>query len=154
MESTDDLNPALTHNYIINIGGSNPVSYFARSVTLPGWDVAAIDTPFNTHRMAMPSNSRTRDVLVVEMILSEKLSNYKEIRKWGKTALRGAGDITECMKDVTVVMLDSNKKPIDDIKYNGCYPCTISNLTLESGIVDTMPQTFTVTFMYEEEDWE
>ncbi len=130
------------------------VSYFARSVILPGFDVGAIDTPYNTNNLAMPGNSRARETLSVEFILAERFANYKQLRRWSRLALYGEGDISECMKDVTVIMLDSNKQPIENIVYTGCYPNNITSLNLESGIVDTMPHTFTATFMFQEEVWD
>lgn len=156
VEVDDDLNPSYNSNFTIifnEIGGSQ-LSYMARSVILPGFDVAAIDVPYRTHNLAMPGNSRARETLSVEFILSERYKNYKYVRRWARKALKGEGDILECLKDVTVVILDSNKNPIDQIVYRGCYPNNITSLNLESGIVDTMPLTFTVTFMFEEEVWD
>lgn len=155
MSTEFDLNPAQNNNFILSIEALK-VDYFARSVTFPSLMMPGADTPYRGAPVSMPSNSRGKEDISVEFILAEDLSNYVFFRKWALLGIKGDGDITECLKDITVAMLDSNKRPIPGVKprFLHAFPTTISALTLEHGVVDPLPLTFTVNFSFAKEVWE
>lgn len=148
------LNPALTNSFEVVITDANvdsPISYFVRSVTIPGVSMPGADANYQRHPTPMPSNSRNRETLGIEFILSEDYSNYHFFKKWAFVAEFGEGDITEAMKDIAVIILSSNKTPIAKFSYKNCAPSDISPLTLEHGAIDAQPQSFTVNFLFMEE---
>lgn len=154
MSTEFDLNPAQNNNFIISIEALK-VDYFARSVTFPSLMMSGADTPYRGAPVSMPSNSRGKEDVSVEFILAENLSNYIFFRKWAMLGISGRGLIDECFKDITITMLDSNKQPIPGVKprFRSAFPTTVSALTLEHGVVDPLPLTFTVAFAFAEEVW-
>lgn len=154
MSTEFDLNAAQNNNFIISISTAK-VDYFARSVTFPSLTMPGADTPYRGQPVSMPSNSRSKDDLTIEFILAENLHNYIFFRLWALLGTQGKGDITECFKDITITMLDSNKQPIADVKprFLSAYPTNVSALSLEHGVVDPLPVTFTVGFAFAKEEW-
>lgn len=155
-----DLNPANNNNFIVVFTPhvkelvQPPIEYFARTVNLPGWSMPGAGTQYQNADFSMPSNSRTKDELSIEFILTERLSNLKFFRRWSQMGQKGQGDILECFKDIALLFLDSNKQPIDKWRYLQAFPTMISPLSLDHGIVDTVPATFTVNFAFAEETWD
>ena len=56
--------------------------------------------------------------------------------------------------DIALIFLDSNKQPVDKWRYLQAFPTNITPLSLDTGIVDTVPNTFTVSFAFAEETWD
>lgn len=160
MATTLDINPANNNNFIVIFAPSlenlaePPVEYFARTVNLPSWSMPGAPAQFQNADFSMPSNSRSKDELSIEFILTERLSNMKFFRKWSRMGQKGQGDILECFKDITLVFLDSNKNPVDKWRYLHAFPVQISPLSLDHGIMDTVPLTFNVSFAFAEETWD
>lgn len=158
--ATLDRNPSNNNNFLVVFTphitelAEPPVEYFARTVNLPGWSMPGAATQYRNADFSMPSNSRTKDELTIEFILTERLSNLKFFRRWSQKGQHGQGDILECFKDITLIFLDSNKQPIDKWRYLQAFPTNISPLSLDTGIVDTIPSTFSVSFAFAEEKWD
>lgn len=155
-----DLNPANNNNFMIVLSphvkdiASPPVQYFARTVNLPGWSMPGAAAQYQNADFSMPSNSRTKDELSIEFMLTERMSNLKYFRRWSQMGQRGEGDVLECFKDISIIFLDSNKNPIDTWRYLQAFPIMMTPLSLDHGIVDTIPLVFTVAFMFAEEVWD
>lgn len=145
-------NPANNNNFLVTIAGAGfTVNYWARSVTFPAVTMPGADMSYQNKQFSVPSNTRGKDDLNIEFILEERLKNFKFFRRWMKKGLYGDGPIHECLLDISVFLLDSNKQPIDEMKYKGSFPTNISNLTFEHGIIDAIPMTFSVGFQFMEE---
>ena len=160
MTSPLDLNPSNSNNFLLVFTPhlseivQPPVEYFARTVNLPGWSMPGAAAQYQNADFSLPSNSRTKDELSVEFILTERLSNMKFFRRWSRLGQRGEGNILECFKDITLIFLDSNKNAVDRWYYKQAFPTNITPLSLDTGIVDTVPNTFTVSFSFAEESWD
>lgn len=156
-EPDRNINTANQNNFLIvltDATNGTKISYFARTVTLPGWSMGGAPMEFRNAEFSMPSNTRNKDDLSIEFLLTEELGNLIYFREWGDLGRHGEGDITECLRDISLIFLDSNKEPFGKPwRYLNAFPTNISPLTLESGIVDTMPLTFTVNFMFNQEIW-
>lgn len=157
--STDDnLNPASNNSFILVFTDTenpgSPVQYFARGVTLPGYSMPGVGFAYKNSQGSLPNNTRDKDDLSVEFLVSENLKNYKFFRRWAQKGQKGAGYIEECFKDIALIFLDSNKQPIDTWRYLAAFPTNVSQLSLEHGVMDNMPLTFTVNFAFAEEDWD
>jgi hypothetical protein len=145
-------NPANNNNFLVRIAGAGiTVDYWARSVTLPTLSMPGADMAYQNKQFSMPSNTSMKDELTIEFMLEEKLKNYIYFRRWAKKGLYGEGPINDCLLDMSIFFLDSNKQPAEELKYKGCFPTNISGLTLEHGVIDVIPNTFNVNFQFMEE---
>lgn len=150
--SAYNTNPANNNNFLITIsGGGKSVDYWARAVTLPGFMMTGADMNYQNKQFSLPSNTRQKDELTIDFIVEERLTNVKFIRNWMRKGLYGDGPIQDCLLDLTVFFLDSNKTPVDQIIYKGAFPTNMGQLSLESGIIDAIPMTISVGFQYMEE---
>ena len=154
----DDLNTAANNNFILvfnDVGAEGkPARYFARGATLPGFSMPGAPVSYQGQDFALPSNSRDRDDLSCEFLVAQNLNNYKFFRRWAALGKRGTRGIDECFKDITLIFLDANKNEIDKSRYLCAFPTNISQLSLEHGVMDSTPMTFTVNFAFAEELWE
>lgn len=150
--TANNLNPAQSNNFQVVIsGGKNRIDYWARMVTLPGYSMPSAPTQYRNNEFSLPSNSRDLDNLQIEFLLDEDFENYKFFRRWMEEGLYGDGPIQNVMLDLTVIAMSSVKHPLHNFKFESSFPTMVSQLTLEHGIVDTLPLTFTVSFNYTKE---
>lgn len=150
------------------------VEYFCTQVNLPGINIAdnySQPTPFRD--IPLPGEKLRYEPLSVTFLVDENLENYQEIHGWlrglgfpggheeFKTLLAGGSDRFPTSKDkgkspnqggifsdATLNILTSKNNPVTEVRFNDCFPISLSSLQYNQQATDTDYLTATVTFEY------
>ena len=150
------------------------VEYFCTQVNLPGISISdnySQPTPFRD--IPLPGEKLRYEPLSVTFLVDENLENYQEIRGWlrglgfpggheeFKTLLAGGSDRFPTSKDkgkspnqggifsdATLNILTSKNNPVTEVRFNDCFPISLSSLQYNQQATDTDYLTATVTFEY------
>ena len=152
------------------------VEYFCTQVNLPGISIAdnySQPTPFRD--IPLPGEKLRYEPLSVTFLVDENLENYQEIHGWlrglgfpggyddFKTLLDGGSDRFPTSKpttkfnapnqggifsDATLNILTSKNNPVTEVRFNDCFPISLSSLQYNQQATDTDYLTATVTFEY------
>jgi hypothetical protein len=152
------------------------VEYFCTQVNLPGISLAdnySQPTPFRN--IPLPGEKLEYEPLAVTFLVDENLENYQEIHGWlrglgfpgghkeFKTLLAGGSDRFPTSKpttkfnapdtgaifsDATLNILTSKNNPVTEVRFNDCFPISLSSLQYNQQATDTDYLTATVTFNY------
>jgi len=148
------------------------VEYFCTQVNLPGISIAdnySQPTPFRD--IPLPGEKLRYEPLSVTFLVDENLENYQEIHGWlrglgfpgghaeFKTLLAGGSDRFPTSKgkapnqggifsDATLNILTSKNNPVTEVRFNDCFPISLSSLQYNQQATDTDYLTATVTFEY------
>lgn len=145
-------NSALGTSFKLEIPGFEEVNYFIQTTELPGMTMSGVDTPYQKFATNVPSNRIEFDPLNFTMIVDEDYRNYESIYQWMVDILRTepvAGAESGMMKDVTLHILNSNKRGIAAIRFHRAYPTMLSAIPLESSTTDAVPPVCSVMFRYQ-----
>ena len=150
------------------------VEYFCTQVNLPGISISdnySQPTPFRD--IPLPGEKLRYEPLSVTFLVDENLENYQEIHGWlrglgfpggheeFKTLLAGGSDRFPTSKDkgkspnqggifsdATLNILTSKNNPVTEVRFNDCFPISLSSLQYNQQATDTDYLTATVTFEY------
>ena len=148
------------------------VEYFCTQVNLPGISISdnySQPTPFRD--IPLPGEKLRYEPLSVTFLVDENLENYQEIYGWlrgigfpgghaeFKTLLAGGSDRFPTSKnatpnqggifsDATLNILTSKNNPVTEVRFNDCFPISLSSLQYNQQATDTDYLTATVTFEY------
>ena len=152
------------------------VEYFCTQVNLPGISIAdnyTQPTPFRD--IPLPGEKLRYEPLSVTFLVDENLENYQEIHGWlrglgfpgghaeFKNLLSGGSDRFPTSKpttkfnapdtgaifsDATLNILTSKNNPVTEVRFNDCFPISLSSLAYNQQATDTDYLTATVTFEY------
>ena len=150
------------------------VEYFCTQVNLPGISISdnySQPTPFRD--IPLPGEKLRYEPLSVTFLVDENLENYQEIHGWlrglgfpggheeFKTLLAGGSDRFPTSKDkgkspnqggifsdATLNILTSKNNPVTEVRFNDCFPISLSGLQYNQQATDTDYLTATVTFNY------
>ena len=126
-------------------------------------------TPFRD--IPLPGEKLTYEPLSVTFLVDENLENYQEIHGWlrglgfpgghkeFKDLLSGGSDRFPTSKnttpnqggifsDATLNILTSKNNPVTEVRFNDCFPISLSALQYNQQATDTDYLTATVTFNY------
>lgn len=143
-----NYNIASNTNYKIEISDAPEFNYFIQSVSVPSIRVNEIEMSYRNEQVFFPSNKIQYDPLNITFIVSEDLKNYIFLQKWMIKAAKAA-EKNEIFKDVTLHILNNNKLANIEFVFYDCFPTSITEINLESGVVDTSPLVCTVIFRYQ-----
>ena len=148
------------------------VEYFCTQVNLPGVSIAdnyTQPTPFRD--IPLPGEKLRYEPLSMTFLVDENLENYQEIHGWlrglgfpgghaeFKTLLDRGSDRFPTSKsttpnqggifsDATLNILTSKNNPVTEVRFNDCFPISLSGLQYTQQATDTDYLTATVTFEY------
>jgi hypothetical protein len=148
------------------------VEYFCTQVNLPGISLAdnySQPTPFRN--IPLPGEKLEYEPLAMTFLVDENLENYQEIHGWlrglgfpggheeFKNLLSGGSDRFPTSKnttpnqgaifsDATLNILTSKNNPVTEVRFNDCFPISLSALQYNQQATDTDYLTATVTFNY------
>ena len=148
------------------------VEYFCTQVNLPGISISdnySQPTPFRD--IPLPGEKLRYEPLSVTFLVDENLENYQEIHGWlrgigfpggheeFKNLLSGGSDRFPTSKkttpnqggifsDATLNILTSKNNPVTEVRFNDCFPISLSGLQYNQQATDTDYLTATVTFNY------
>ena len=130
------------------------IDTYVKSVTLPDLSVETINSDFMGDTYRHP-NSRTNDDLgqvAIEFGLSEDMKNYNYFYQWFQMLRHGITDATkfnDCViKDMTVQMLDNQKRVTNKMSFTNCLLSSVGSLNLGMGQSELV--TFPLLLQYQE----
>jgi hypothetical protein len=161
--SPRNLNMLAQNNFLYQIERCPGVAYFSRNVELPGMTLthARENTPFAT--IPVSGDNISFGTLSITFLVDEDLNNYFSIVDW-LYGLAGPVDFVQRQKfieekgkphsEITLLIMDQQKKTHYSVRYSDCLPTSISNLSLVTDNTTTEYQTATATFVYSYYDYE
>jgi len=131
------------------------VIYFCQNVNLPGISINEYiqPSPFATP-IRRPMGGLTYDNFDMSFLLSEDMSNWKELHNW-LTRIPPTVNFSNRFEqypdnysDATLVILNSASKPFLSISFKDCFPVSIGSVSFETNVSDISPLTCQVSFAY------
>ena len=147
------------------------VEYFCTEVNIPSLQMTNATQVTPLRDIPLPGTKLDFGDLVLTFMIDEKLENYEEIFGWlrglgfpggheeFKTLLAGGSDRFPTSKgstpnqggifsDATLNILTSKNNPVTEVRFNDCFPISLSSLQYNQQATDTDYLTATVTFEY------
>lgn len=161
--SPKNLNLLAQNNFLYEIDRCPGVAYFAKNVELPGMLIghAEENNPFSA--IPLPGDSISFETLSVTFLVDEDLNNYFSIVDW-IYGLAGPANFVQRQKfledkgephsEITLLIMDAQKRTRYSIRYNDCLPASISKLSLVTDNTGVEYQTATATFVYSYYEYE
>jgi hypothetical protein len=167
-ESALDRQPTNTNfllptSFQFDLKRTPAISFFCQSVNIPSVSLGEIEQPT---RFSLPvkrsGETFTYDDLEVEFVIDEDMKAWTEIYNWMTTltAVESFKDYRDAKhgkpptdelnhySDASLLVTNSAKVPILNVKFEGVFPKTLSNIPFTSTVTDTEPIVGTVTFGY------
>lgn len=148
MSQRMNYNQAIGTSFKLEIPEFREINYFIQTTELPGMTMGGVDSPFDNHATNMPSNRIEYDPLNLTFLVDEDFENYNRLRLWMHQVV-GTEPVVDAMKNLTLHVLDSNKKPIRGVRFYKAYPTMMSAIPLESSNTDAVPVVCNATFRYQ-----
>lgn len=158
--SFDTTNPAL---FKFAIDKLPTVEFFSYSVNIPGITAGEIIQPTPIFDLKLPGDKMTFEPLVVNFIVNEDLSNFREIVNWMtglyrpqtteqyKALVTERPDLSHAANKYSIAhmyILTNKMNPIVDVVFYNVFPIALSPLTYDASISDPTPITTDATFNY------
>lgn len=128
---------------------------FVRGVTLPAYDLELEERNHAGSMVYIPISRKNTesDELTITFGADEKFLNYYNWQYYIKTLRYGqrlpeANLSRNLINEITVFRLDNESREVRFVKYIGCFPVNLSQLTMKMGVSD-MPE-YDVSFKYTE----
>lgn len=123
------------------------LEYFCVGVTLPGFSLPAVDTPYKGTNLAFTGDRVVFEDLTIRMAVTEDFENYIETFDWIHNIMQT--DNTEALKeDGTLLILNSHNNVSKEIKFNGMFPTSLSSLEFNTQTNDIEMIQCDVSFAY------
>lgn len=143
--TTNFLQP---NGFIVVLERSPEVSFFAQAITIPDM---SIDNPRRSNPFVAipePGDHIQFSPLTIEFQVDADVANWETIHSWmtqigfpeeyqqftdGINDIKGdsVGTIQNLKSDITITVLDNNKKPKIKFTFRDCIPSTLSGLSLD-----------------------
>jgi len=149
-------NLLLETNFKFQLNRISNVSYFCQSVILPGLRINNIkyDTPLSP--IAIAGNVAFYNPLKLTFLVDEDLLNWLELRKWmlgiGKPNSHEQAKLfnsyKEGLSDALLEVTTNAKNPYMTVKFQDCYPISVSDIQFNSATQFTNNILCQVDFAY------
>lgn len=137
------------------------VEFFVQKANLPGIHAESVPIPTPLATIKKNYDHLTFNNLNITFKVDEKLQNYLEIHNWMR-ALGPTIDFTGydrlnkngptsghgLFSEMTLMILDSNKKPKYEVVFENAFPIDLSDLTFASDLNQVYYNTASVSFDY------
>ena len=148
-------NPVLTSNknFLTPIGFKFNIDttkypnleYFCSAVNLPGISLNAVETPYRGVNLSFTGDRLTFEDLTIQFNIIENMENYKETFDWMHNTISTNEIFTS---DAILSILSSHNNVTKEIKFNGCFPISLSGADFTSQASDVEYLQASVTFKY------
>lgn len=127
------------------------VAYFCQSANIPAASVGSATVATPLHDFGLPGEKVNFDELLLRFLIQEDMGNYRELYDWligigspenseqytnfaERHAFRTPGisaQKTQLVSDSLLMVLDSNNNPVIRIKFEDCYPTSLSGVDFD-----------------------
>lgn len=150
MPTNPDMNNLALTRFRLKLDAIPEIEYRVQSVELPGFTLGVADIPSPLGVRVPFSGNIAYDELTLTFLVGENLRDYLSITSWMKSLgyPENLAQYNYSHHDGSVIILDSNMRPILDVKFSSIFPVNISPLSFDSTLSDVQYATATVTFRY------
>ena len=158
-DSTPATNNYLSSNFFkFQLPRTRTVTYFASSVNLPTLSLSPVEMP---NRLGRPNQfvggRYDLEPLVVQFLVDEDLTNYKEIFDWMTSIglyettdnIIAGAQVREFFSDATLLITNSAYVISQKVTFKNTYPIQLSGLQFSSQLNDNEPLLATVTLKFD-----
>ena len=123
------------------------LEYFWVGVTLPGFSLPAVDTPYKGTNLAFTGDRIIFEDLTVRIAVNEDFDNYIETFDWMHNIMQS--DRPEDLKeDGTLLVLNSHNNVSKEIKFNSMFPTNIAPVEFNTQATDVEMVQCDISFAY------
>ena len=123
------------------------LEYFAVACTMPGFTIAAVDTPYKGTNLAMTGDRIIFDDLSLRINVTENFENYIETFDWMHNVAQ-SNNPESFKRDATLLVLNSHNNVSKEIKFNGVFPTALSSLEFDSQAASIEMLQVDISFAY------
>lgn len=131
------------------------VTYFCQRANVPSFSFGtSIQSNPTGVSLRRPGTSYVYEDLQIGFSVDEGVKNWLEIHNWIRDLSISYSGVSEVLTDkqktatAYLFVLNSNYKPIVQVKYQNVYPTFLSGIDFDSSLNDTDPVIATATFAY------
>lgn len=137
-------------NFIFKIADAPNIQYLTQKVTLPGVTLGRAEQPTPFVKLQQPGTLSYED-LRVEFKVSEGLESYLEIYNWMVTLGKpdNFDQYSNRRSDLSVLILNSAKRPVTNVTFTNAYPVNITNIDLDVTMETLQFVTAAATFNFD-----
>lgn len=107
------------------------LEYFCTAVTLPGFSVNQVATPFKGVNHAMMGDRVSFEDLTIRINVMEDFENYIETFNWMHNTVNSSKP-EDLKEDATLLVLNSHNNVSKEIKFNGVFPVSLASIPFDS----------------------
>ncbi len=123
------------------------LEYFCVGVTLPGFSLPAVDTPYKGTNLAFTGDRIIFEDLTVRIAVNEDFDNYIETFDWMHNIMQS--DRPEDLKeDGTLLVLNSHNNVSKEIKFNSMFPTNLAPVEFNTQATDVEMVQCDISFAY------
>ena len=137
-------------NFVFRIADAPKMEYLVQKVNIPGVTLGTADIPTPFVKLSQPGNI-SYDPLRVEFKVSEELESYLEIYNWMVTLGHpdDLGQYKNRRSDLSVLILNSAKRPIMNVTFTNAYPINLTPIDLDVTMETLQYVTSMATFNFD-----
>jgi len=121
--------PARSTNYIFVVGENRDNTYAVQNAQTP--DITLGETSFGSQPkdVFIPSNKIETSPIVLQILLSEDLSQWIDMYKW-MLSIKNADrlQLPNLVRSCELMTLDAQNQPLHRFVYSDCFPTNISSI--------------------------
>jgi hypothetical protein len=107
------------------------LEYFCTAVTLPGFTVNQVATPYKGVNHAVMGDRVSFEDLTIRVNVMEDFENYIETFEWMHNTINST-DPESLKEDATLLVLSSHNNVSKEIKFNGIFPTSLQSIAFDS----------------------
>jgi len=154
----DNISLLSTSRFKLDISKLNSVDYFCQSANIPGISVPSVEYPTPKKNIQFTGTKISFDEFVIEFLLDEDLTNYREIQTWiisqsdylDKNWYGNLENIKSngLYSDATLHITSNASNPNLKINFKNIFPISLSSIQFSTITDDSSYKTATATFQY------
>lgn len=131
-------------------------SFFLQKMQLPDLSLGFANQPTPFEPVKRNGDRLVFNDVTMNFICDEHMNTYTEIFNWMVALTHPvpykemhSEDPPGLYSDISVILLSGSKKPVAEYVFHKCFPSSLSNVSLDSTVMDNQPTEMTVTFSYD-----
>lgn len=128
----EEQNSARANHWYCYIPGMDEFTFKLKTCPIPEVNLGTIDMPTNSDiKVKLPGDRLDYQPMNMTFIVDENYANHRKLYEWMVSNVVNYG--TD-LRDIMILLLDSNMKPIDNCQINvsNSFPTTLTEVMLDS----------------------
>ena len=154
---SENLNLLTSLSFKFEIEKFPNITYFCQSCSIPGIQIGEAQQASPFVDFSVPGDTLTFDTLSMSFLVDEDMKNYEEIYNWlmamgypkdFEQMTIDRSDPSQVFSDGQLTILDNNKNPKIEFKFQGCFPTSLGAIQFDSSMTDADTIMCDVVFAY------